>query len=503
MNSALVVSTECPTCGAPLDFSEGSNAVRCLHCGSHLLVTGRKQTLSYAILPRIDDQEALKRVRLVQGDGHTPPRVVKAQLYFVPYYRLTGHDFFWEKTDPPLKAESFAGLSDRGEAGALPGIEIGAASTGIIRAVIDLFHSFRGVPEEKEPSLYPLSSGPVGASQKGTIPIKAVISGKRGAGEGEVSFRDRYVEKNFIACHLEGLGLYSLGVRPAVLRLTLFQREALAKQGKIVGVALAPDDALVHGMKGADSEKIVYRQVIGRVLSLIYFPFWVIEMEQRGEGGLQVVDAVSERVIQLDAPLSTYEQLDRPSAGQGDVVGFRPLTCPNCGWDFPAKPEEVIFVCASCDKVWQIRGRSLDETAYAIAAVAGLEGSAAYLPFWVLEIERESDRSDRCFIPAFRYRRLKMLSDLARRISEKQPDYSMTTGAKPELHGCYYDQEDAASMAQFIHAGADRKSLEKAGLGKNRFQVKNATLTWFPFSDKAGGLIDPFTGLSLPKNLLI
>ena len=37
--SHLVVSTECPLCGAPLDFAEGSNAVRCQHCRSNLLVT--------------------------------------------------------------------------------------------------------------------------------------------------------------------------------------------------------------------------------------------------------------------------------------------------------------------------------------------------------------------------------------------------------------------------------------------------------------------------------
>jgi len=51
--SQLVVSTECPTCSGPLDFSEGSNAIRCPSCGSHLLVTGRKQVLSYWVKPRV------------------------------------------------------------------------------------------------------------------------------------------------------------------------------------------------------------------------------------------------------------------------------------------------------------------------------------------------------------------------------------------------------------------------------------------------------------------
>lgn len=315
--------------------------------------------------------------------------------------------------------------------------------------------------------------------------------------------RDRYVEKNFLACHLDGLSLYSLGVRPAVLHLTLFKREALEMQGKVVGVGLAPDAALTHGMKAADPQKILYRQVIGQILSVVYFPFWVIELEKKGEGRLQIVDAVSERVVQMDAPVSAYKGLDEHAAGTTEVIGFRPLTCPNCGWDLPAKPEDVIFVCVSCEKAWQIRGNDLYEVAYAIADAGALTEPVKYLPFWVLEIQAGTDQLHRYFVPAFGCRRLRMLSDLARKISQKQPEYVLLKAPKPELHGCYYDQEDAAKLAQFIHAGLDKSSLEEADLEKIPFHVKNATLTWFPFSERAGGLVDPFTGFSLPKNLLL
>lgn len=506
MNSLLTVSTECPTCGAPLDFSEGSNAIRCLHCRSHLLVTGRKQLLSYAILPKIDENGAVKRIRLVEQDSHTPPRLVKAQLYFVPYYRLTGHDFLWEKTDPPSTPESQGGVSPLGQQHAFSDLDAevpfgrSSLSKGIIQIAIHLFDLFFG---NKKAPLPPLSL-PTGALQGASMPAGgAALEKKKPVRDEEIAFRDRYVEKNFLASDLDGLGLYSLGVRPAVLSLALFQRVSLEKQGKIVGVALSPDAAFAHGMKAADSQKILYRQVIGQILSVVYFPFWVVEMEKRGEGCLKIVDAVSERVIQLDAPLSTYERLDQSSAGEREVVGFRPLTCPNCGWDLPAKPEDVIFVCPSCEKGWQIRGRYLYETAYTIAAGGASAGALKYLPFWVLEIQIGTDRSHRYFVPAFRYRRLKMLSDLARNLSRKQPAYSPLDGKKPELHGCYYDQEDAAKLAQFIHAGSDKKSLEEADLEKMPLHVKNATLTWFPFEEKAGGLLDPFTGFSLPKNLLM
>ena len=56
--AGFVVASSCPRCGAPLDFAEGSNAVRCAHCASMLLVTGRRRVLSYAIRPRVTPSDA-------------------------------------------------------------------------------------------------------------------------------------------------------------------------------------------------------------------------------------------------------------------------------------------------------------------------------------------------------------------------------------------------------------------------------------------------------------
>jgi LSD1 subclass zinc finger protein len=68
--SQVVVSTECPTCSGPLDFSEGTNAIRCPSCGSTLLVTGRKQVLTYWVAPKIRADVAGAAART----GRTLPR---------------------------------------------------------------------------------------------------------------------------------------------------------------------------------------------------------------------------------------------------------------------------------------------------------------------------------------------------------------------------------------------------------------------------------------------
>ncbi|WDT75286.1 MAG: hypothetical protein MPW16_18720 [Candidatus Manganitrophus sp.] len=105
MNSRLTVSTGCPTCGAPLDFTEGSHAIQCGHCRSRLLVTGRKQLLSYFISPKLDVHRAVAKALLALKEEGVECRVIEPRLYFIPYYRLTGHDFLWEKSAPKPKIE--------------------------------------------------------------------------------------------------------------------------------------------------------------------------------------------------------------------------------------------------------------------------------------------------------------------------------------------------------------------------------------------------------------
>ncbi|MFQ5961868.1 MAG: hypothetical protein ACE5MG_10775, partial [Candidatus Methylomirabilales bacterium] len=322
----------------------------------------------------------------------------------------------------------------------------------------------------------------------------------------EILFRDRYVEKNFVACQLQGFDVYSLGVRPAVLRLQLFRRETLEATGKIVEPDTTPDAALAQGMKTAGLYRILYRTVIGRILSLIYFPFWVVEVERQGRSMLTILDGVSKNAIKLDAPLSLYASLDNKVVGDSETVGFRPLTCPNCGWDLPVNPDDVIFVCSSCNRAWHIHRSDLYEVPHQIAErpSSGKKQPAKYLPFWVLETEIGENLPFRFFLPAFRYRRLRLLSNLARNLSRQQPTYAVQAGERPDLHGCYYDLEDAALLAQFTYAGlTSRRPEDLRTAPVTKLRLTGRTLTWFPFKLEGNALRDPFTGTPLPQNLLL
>ncbi len=479
MTTPLVVSTECPTCGAPLDFSEGSNAVRCGHCGSALLATGRKQVLSYVIRPRVDAAGAAGVVKFAISDSATRTAVTQVGLHLVPYYRFRGEDLRWERGVAEREPLDLAMLSTLG----VDGRELGLAI------------------HEDEP-------------------------------EPVVTLRERRIEKNFLGCALPGLPLYSLGVRPAVLKLELFDRAALPADATIVAAEMDAEAALAHGLLTDDRDKLLHREVIGRVLSLVYFPFWIVVVERAGARRVAIVDGVTEALVVRDADPSVLATLDLAETGSPRTVGFRPLTCPNCGWELPLEPDDVIFPCGACPRVWLLEGDRLSDVPYSVArppngaarvtrpdrstpargssvrpsAVASTLSEAAahatraaslhHLPIWTVD-----GASGRFFVPAFRYRRLALVHDLARNLTRVAPEIEQDSGERPSLHAAYIDEHDAGALADLVRAGVTAENgelREQAPLA-----VERARLAWLPFESDGYSLREPFSGTSIPENLLL
>jgi DNA-directed RNA polymerase subunit RPC12/RpoP len=451
MENRLVVATTCPTCSAPLNFAEGSHAVQCSYCRSHLLVTGHNQVLSFAIAPKVALEDAVAQVMQAHAEHDTPCRVINPQLYFIPYYRLTGHDLRWTQERRPTDLQ------------ALP-----------------------------DPLLQSIMAHSEARWSKRT--------------RTKLSMSDRYVEKSFMACPLPATGLHSLGVRPAVLRLELFHHQHLASHGTIVPVGMTPRQALAQGMKTVQSQDLVMRQVLGRMLSLIYFPYWMVEVEGAGQPALTIVDAVASKVMTRDASCSLQSVVSRQATSAPQIIGFRPLMCPNCGWDLPLRTDDTVFFCTSCESAWQLSGSELRTVTYQVARIPTLDSQTTltYLPFWVLQPKAICRHFASYFLPAFRYRRLKVIADLACKWTRKQPHYEVLTGPKPPLQSCFYTQGDAVKLAHFIHVGLTTARPQK-GLraASSQLSFARAILTWFPFMVRGRYLIDPFTGLDLQRSAVL
>jgi len=319
--------------------------------------------------------------------------------------------------------------------------------------------------------------------------------------DSTVQLLDRYVETSFPAASLAGLGVASLGVRTQALRVSLFERARLASLGTMVRIQTDEAAALRHGLAARGFEHVVYRQVLGRILSIIYFPFWVLELSEGAERWLTVVDAVAESIVQSRAPIALRDALIPQPGGELRTVGLRPLVCPNCGWALPLDADDVIFFCPSCSRAWQIRGVDLVEMPYEIAQVGTDTASAAaeHLPFWRLEA---SAGSESAWVPAFRCRRLKILHDLATRFTAKPPVYQAATGERPSARGCFYDAEDAALLARFAAAGRRLTPDAVKAAADDEPAFSGARLVWIPFKREGQSLIDPYSGLALQEALL-
>ena len=488
--NGLVVATECPTCGAPLDFPEGTNAIRCAHCGSNLLVTGRKRVLSYWVRPRVGVARAVERVRAAApralGQVGTP------RLAFVPFYRVAGHEFRWERVPRPVPKEPIEpgfwspGRSAKWVTALHDGDDLVTTISWAADRVRELI-SARPGPESPRPDRPDPSPR--------TVADRAV-SRRRDPDLRDPVFRDRYVDRTLLASDLPDFGVESLGVRASVLRVDLFRRDALAALGRVVPVDVSAETALAVGMRPMDAGDVLHRTVIGRVLSLIYFPFWTVPIGQDADRRLAIVDAVADSVVKLDAPAALEAGLDRGEERTREVVGFRPLVCPNCGGDLPVRPDDVIFACGGCQRAWQVHGADFSGVVAEVAEVARPPRVAErlkYLPFWVLAAGAGAD-ARRFFAPAFRFRRLKFLADLARKLSGADPAWTPSTLPPPDLHGCHYDAEDAVLLARFTAIGLGREPEPS---------FTRASLAWFPFRNEHHTWRDPFTGLALPEDLLV
>jgi DNA-directed RNA polymerase subunit RPC12/RpoP len=476
--TTFVVASSCPRCGAPLDFGEGSNAVRCRHCASLLLVTGRRRVLRWVIRPRTTALEARKLASFARGAGGVSrgaPRLV-----FVPYYRLTADELFWRR------------------------------------------ERVRRVDRACDPQASLDESTRLLRSLGGGAPILD--------GEYEIDLASRTIERSFLACDdLAALASWSLGVRTGVLRLELFEREALEGDGVVVEPTLAPEAALARALQTQHGGDTIARDVLRVVLSLIWFPLWVVPNEP---GKIAVVDGVTGSLIARDVDGAALDALiARRDAARGSehVVGFRPLCCPNCGWDLPLRAIDVVFHCTSCERSWELRGDELDLIPSDVVAPLAADASATLplLPVWEVRGAAHGAASqavraaaaspsssaprvvlpERLFAPAFPWRRVDHLCDLGARLARGAPAHPEIEPVKNmALAGCTLDREDALVLARMVALalllddGNVRFAAARGG-ALPEVAVDGATtrLVWLPFAGDAYSVRDPFTGYALPR----
>lgn len=450
----LVVSTQCPSCGATLDFDEGTHSVACGYCRARSLVTGRGHTLAYTVPARVTARDAFGAARFAESGDEGPLRIMEPRLFFLPYYRFRALELLWRRPDP--------------------------------------------TPRPFLPPAPDLSS-----DYRPAISIERALADLQ-PGPDDVQLDERHIEKNFLAVAAPGIELYSLGLRASALKLSLFGRRKLDSLGTVVAPQISADLAVERGERSTSPGDVAGRQVLARRLSLIHFPFWFVPVHRAGSKTITIVDGVSHGVVLRGEDEERFAHL-RASTDPEETIGLRPLVCPNCGWALPVRADDFVFFCSTCARAWKIVGQELLGIRHRIVGAAPVASRGArYLPLWEVSGSIGDEAPRRFLAPAFRYRRLKALAELAAKLSRRPPELAEAALAAHEVHGAYFDESDAAALISFAEMGNESERFDDiAARAERRLAVDGAILLWAPFAADAYAYVDPFLGTALPKNLLM
>jgi len=485
----LSVATTCPSCGGSLEFEHGSNAVRCGYCGSSHVVTGHGRALSYYIPEKIDPNHAagLALAKLAPRGESWRPR--EATLFFVPFHHFTGQDLSWEAREEVIS-------------------EGGNDEDRLFRAA-------------------PFGSGGFGSSLDDFG--EASGHGTPRLTEKRFELATRHIDRTLPALDVPGLNVCSLGLRPEVIKLSLFEKEAVLKRGLLSPLGNGGEDIERRGYAPARQGEIVARKVIGRTRSLIHFPFWVVEAEaDGGQSAIAVLDGVSGDVTNADAPPALLDRLVAKDGNHFETVGLRPLKCPECAADLPVRQRDVLFFCGSCGQAWYISGTELNRVPYSVIPRGKTGNDMEYLPFWFIQarvlsgsgeisskydltrlapglrVPQEEDKKIplRFFVPAFEIGNLNILSRLAAGFTRAQPVWP--AGRPPEglapTRGCFISPEDALELAPLILFTLVPKGNKRALAFalESKVEVRDAGLVLVPFSRTRLDYVDELLGLAVP-----
>ncbi len=367
-SAGYTVTVVCTECGAGVEVPLLHRMARCPYCGSSHLVIGQAETL-YLTVPE------------------TIRKVDDLQTIVLDYYRYEYYKERYARQVAPLDRHSSVagpngGLVDNPEMA----LAAAAAEARVSRAADAYRERLREVLTVRELQKFwaPYWHG------MGTL-YETVFGRDPQSLQKQMVFAIRTVEASSPASSTIEL--------PAMGHLSYLRRLAPAATLKEddMGLPITKDASTLAAAYGDLDHKQIDRTLqrielgtvfIQEVTGLVWRPWRIVEARGGEIADTLLIDAAAGSVAKrLD---STFEVELQPIPTQvrtsGHALGFIPMECPNCGFEFPFDVNAVVHFCTNCHRAFSIEGHTKKEISYGHAALDGSTGGEL-VPFWSFSLE--------------------------------------------------------------------------------------------------------------------
>ena len=319
----------------------------------------------------------------------------------------------------------------------------------------------------------------------------------------QTKVKTKYLERSFPATQLEGLKIYSLGVRTSVLKLNLFKKGTLREKGKVYPVTMSIERAMEIGL-GANYKDEPDHCVISKILSIVYSPLWEVNILGVDSSFSIIIDALGENIIDKNAPFQFLTaHLKEGTTRELPSISFYTLQCPNCGWDIAVKPEQYVFICDNCYRAWESGAEGFQEAGGAIARVQPIDDSPSlkYYPFWILSAQG----GYKLFIPAFKIGDLTAVYRLATSYTNAQPELDLIPLSDEfpasRMEGAVVRWDDAQELAELVLYSLASHAHPRSAQDKKPVppEITSRQLVWLPFFEKGLYLRDALLNIGILK----
>lgn len=322
------------------------------------------------------------------------------------------------------------------------------------------------------------------------------------------------------AAHIENdLGVATLGIRSQWLKLNILTHRRLLKDGEVLNLNTNSSEAKGRALKSlhlyTDKKKSWEDELVLRLLeerlSLIYFPFWVVNFIAPEGKFFQTIDGITKRTLKQGSGYFELKQGNQEDAEKLNPLKIVPHRCPNCAWDLPVTPFHVVFPCNNCKRIWKLSQNGYKQVTGETAKPSqdqqvAPSKSMGYYPFWVFQTKFQSEqimsiqdvlkllpseiglftvqdksRAFLFYVPAFKMKNLNNISAVGSAFTRTQPTWQPETSKQEKLEGVLITEEDAKELAQimWINLVCSKTNLDLETWRKLEFE--NARIIWLPF----------------------